>query len=147
MTTPASNQKWLPAGLAVAAIGIWGYNVLQIVIAVEYPLEVSDVAEAPIDAAPERLLQAPAPPYIGDFRDPFHPLKAPSRPMKEIPTPLAQYSLLAIIGETAILEDSTGTAHVAAAGDTLGPYTLQVPAANAVRLSSGRYTKTIYLLE
>ncbi len=60
-------------------------------------------------------------------------------------TSLAPYTLLAIVGKTAILEDSTGTAHVATAGDRLGPYTLQVPTANAVRLIAGWQTHTLYL--
>ncbi len=151
MNTPASKPKWLPVGLVLAAVGIWGYNLLQIVVAVEQRDQVSDVAVAPINPAPEPRLHAPAPPYLADFRDPFHPPKAPSQPRQEASTlpatPLATYTLLAIVGKTAILEDSTGTAHVAAAGDKLGPYTLQVPTANAVRLIAGRHSQTLYLTD
>jgi hypothetical protein len=151
MTTSASKEKWLPFGLALVAIGIWGYNLLQIVGVVQQPIVLEEVAVAPINPVPEPRLHTPAPPYIADFHDPFHPPKAPSRPMLEASThratPVATYTLLAIVGKTAILEDSTGTAHVATSGETLGPYTLLVPTANVVRLTAGRDTETLYLTD
>ena len=147
MKSFSSSSRQVLLVWLVAALAIWGHNLLRIAGAVQ-PAEPPLASHQPV--FPQPLWQpTPTPiPFTGAFPDPFHPPASDAEPA--IPPVLdetLEFRLLGVVGQRALLHRGDGPIQILAVGDSLGPARVREVELGQVLLTIGDRLITLSLAD